>query len=58
MATWVPCNINLDYKLTKSTHFHEVSNSPDKAEKNIRIMIRFQKYMRFGGSLLFSRLVD
>ena len=35
MATWVPCNINLDYKLTKSTHFYEVSNSPVKTKKYI-----------------------
>ena len=34
MATQVPYNINLDYKLTKSTHFHEGSISPDKI-KNI-----------------------
>ena len=34
MATRVPCDINLDYKLTKSTHFYEGSISPDKI-KNI-----------------------
>ena len=34
MATRVPCNNNLGYKLTKSTHFHEGSILPDKT-KNI-----------------------
>ena len=36
MATQVPYNINLDYKLTKSTHFHEGSISPDKIKKNYK----------------------